>query len=337
MGSSWPAVEPKIVATFDFPKESSASLHISLTHLWAAENVLRLTTMNAEQLMQAVPWEDLSPTFRDAVLFTRRMKIQYLWIDSLCIVQDSPEDWLAESAVMNQVYKYSVCNIAATAASDGCLGLYQQRPPRTITPYRVCIQRKGHEQSYIYSLADGFWYTLLNARLNMRGWVFQERLLSPRTLHFSSQMLWECRMLHACETYPTGVPRKRFWESCKTWTRNARENDSSNWRMLSKDYCRTQLTNKTDRLAALAGLAQEMHLFTNDEYIAGLWKRDLPYALCWRLVAADWVNITRPVVYRCKNPPLAATRNEANRSPRSDVVLDFFRLSRERFSRMANG
>jgi hypothetical protein len=261
--------------------------------------------------MESVPLQDLSPTFRDAILFTRQVGIRYIWIDSLCILQDSPEDWLTESSVMNRVYKHSVCNIAATAASDYSPGLYQRRDPRMVTPYRTEIKRKRHERSYVYSLGgDTYHHAVSRAGINRRGWVFQERMLSPRTLHFSSQLFWECRLLHACETYPTGFPREPpslgndpepSWSNCKLWTKDIYMDATSSWRSLVQSYCRTQLTQQSDRLAALAGLAREMHSYTNDVYLAGLWKQQLPHALCWMLHETPRsTGIKRTDKYRCK-------------------------------------
>lgn len=297
--------------TSDFPKQASAPLYTSLSHLWAAETVLRLTTINQDELMQAIPLADLSPTFRDAISMTRQLGVRFLWIDSLCILQDSPDDWAAESSVMNQVYKHSVCNFAATAASDYSCGLYQRRDPRMVTPHRIQIQRKGHEQSYIYSLGDDYHHAVSKANLNLRGWVFQERMLSPRTLHFSSQLAWECRMLHACETYPTGYPRapaslindvETQWPNCKLWAKDIHTDATSTWTLLVQSYCKTQLTRPSDRLAAIAGLAQEMHSNTNHDYLAGLWKQQLPYGLCWMLYGTvNSGSVTNPEKYRCES------------------------------------
>ena len=267
--------------------------------------------------MQELPLPDLSPTFQDAITFTRQLGIRFLWIDSLCILQDSPDDWLAESCVMNRVYKYSVCNIAATAASGNSPGLYQRRDPRMVTPYRARIQREGHDRSYIYSLGDAHHHAVSKAGLNRRGWVFQERMLSPSTLHFSSQLIWECRMLNACETYPTGFPREPVslvndfetsWSNCKSWEKDLHVDTASSWVRLIQSYCKTQLTRQSDKLAALAGLAQEMHSHTKYEYLAGLWKQHLPYGLCWMIYGTQHSGeITKADKYRCE--PLNSGRD----------------------------
>ncbi|KAF2445386.1 hypothetical protein P171DRAFT_520191 [Karstenula rhodostoma CBS 690.94] len=71
----------------------------------------------------------LPQTFRDAVSTVRRLVIRYIWIDSLCIIQASAEDWQVEAALMAQVYGNAFC-LAATWASDGAKGLYPDRHPR---------------------------------------------------------------------------------------------------------------------------------------------------------------------------------------------------------------
>ena len=312
VGHDWPAVQPKLVVTSQLSKQLLAPLYTSLSHLWSAESVFRLTIDNQHQLMQAIPLTSLSPTFRDAILFTRQLGIRYLWIDSLCILQGSSDDWKIESALMNKVYKHSVCNIAATSASEYSPGLYQRRDPRLVTPYRVRIRRRGHNCVYIFSVGGSYHHDMTKARLNSRRWVFQERMLSLRTLHFSSQLLWECRTLHACETYPAGFPRPPValtndiempWPNPKLWIKAVRTNELSSWNLLVQSYCRTQLSRPTDRLAAIAGLAQEVQVYTKGVYLAGLWKEHLPYALCWSLWGTSRASgaVTRPDEYRCKS------------------------------------
>lgn len=305
-------MKPKLILAASLPQCSSAPPYLSLSHLWAAESVLRLTTSNQSQLMQGIPLANLSPTFRDAISFTQQLGIRYIWIDSLCILQDSPVDWAVESAHMNRVYKHSTCNIAATAASNYSPGLYQRRDPRMVTPYSTLIEREGYKRIYTFSLSDDHYNALGKASLNVRGWVFQERMLSLRTLHFSSQLIWECRMLQACETYPEGFPRAPItlvgldepsWSNSKLWEADIDTDPASMWALLLGSYCKTKLTRSSDRLAAIAGLAQEVHAHTGDEYLAGLWKQQLPASLCWMSLGTETSGeFTRPDIYRCRLP-----------------------------------
>ncbi|KAF2027021.1 hypothetical protein EK21DRAFT_72958, partial [Setomelanomma holmii] len=160
----WPAVEPRLVLSIEF---DVPPLYTSLSHLWAAETVLYLMASNQDRMMQTIAMTDLSPTFRDAIMFTRRLGIRNLWIDSLCILQDLMDDCIQQSGCMSRIYRHSVCNIAATAASDGSPRLYQ-RDPRMVTPCRAFIQRNGHEGTYIFSLRDTHKAAISKAILDQR-------------------------------------------------------------------------------------------------------------------------------------------------------------------------
>jgi len=92
---------------------------------------LRLLMSNILSLKTRIPLDHFPKTFREAVEAARRMGINYLWIDSLCIIQDSNGDWLKESVLMYQVYSNAFINIAATGAHAGNKGLFFERdlPP----------------------------------------------------------------------------------------------------------------------------------------------------------------------------------------------------------------
>jgi hypothetical protein len=91
---------------------------------------MKSTYMN---LQKAVQFSSLPRTFREAIAITRALGIAYLWVDSLCIIQDDDDDWRAESAKMGFVYEQAYCTIAATAASDGSQGCFAQKPNRSST------------------------------------------------------------------------------------------------------------------------------------------------------------------------------------------------------------
>ena len=252
---------------------------------------MKLVSSNIDSFRQCIPLESLSSTFLDAIRVTRALGLRYLWIDSLCIIQDSLADWEAESAEMASVYRNGVLNIAATGSSDNGGGLFQERNTHWVTPSKVHIQYKGHDKVYSASL-DSLWGKYINrATLNRRAWVFQERLLSPRTLHFAPQLFWECRRLQACETYPEGMPSREDLSeeldgsqspmSLKNWYEEFKGMEF--WVDVIRSYGRCSITMASDRLVAIAGLAQSLQPLLNDEYLAGLWKTDLPYNLVWSM------------------------------------------------------
>lgn len=136
-------------------------------------------------------------TFRDAIEITRALEIPYLWIDSLCIVQDDQEDWKIESRLMEQVYSNAYVTIAASCATGTYDGFLKPRP------HRDCVRVKVGATSTVYvcDAIDDFTRDVENGQLNRRGWVLQERALARRTIYFADkQTYWECGQGVRCET-----------------------------------------------------------------------------------------------------------------------------------------
>jgi hypothetical protein len=286
--------QPRLILTSEL-KSGSNNSYVTLSHRWASTHVVKLESSNIDSFRQCIPLGSLSSTFLDAIRVTRALGVRYLWIDSLCIIQDSLADWQAESTEMGSIYRNCVCNIAATSSSDNGGGLFQERNTHWVTPNKVRIQYEGHDKIYLASLYGPWGKWISRSALNKRGWVLQERLLSPRTLHFASQLFWECRMLQACETYPEGMPSgdNCYTEldgfelpiSLKNWHEEFKGTEF--WINVVQTYGRCSITRPDDRLIAIAGVAKSLQPLVNDEYLAGLWKKDLPYNLVWFLTNID--------------------------------------------------
>lgn len=102
---------------------------IALSHCWGGRQPLELTKENADPLKSCVPWAKLPNTFQDAIAVTRMLGLRYIWIDSLCIIQNDAQDWEREAAKMALIFESAYLTIAATAASNGrvctfCLNLF---------------------------------------------------------------------------------------------------------------------------------------------------------------------------------------------------------------------
>jgi hypothetical protein len=265
--------------------------YATLSYCWGgvASHVPHLRKENLTSYMQEIVVGDLPKTFRDAIECAYRLGVRYLWIDSLCIIQDSEEDWLRQSALMADIYARSFINLAATVSRTSNEGLFRYRAPSDVSP---CLVDLRYNESYgdVFHCVEGnAWETSVNSGiLNTRAWVLQEMMLASRTLHFASdQIFWRCKSLLASEIYPSGIfeeypeynRRLQLTTGPSVWGSHA-------WFDIVESYTSKLLTKESaDKIVALSGIAR--HVAMNDglrehDYLAGLWKHTLPLALIWR-------------------------------------------------------
>ncbi|CZR64467.1 uncharacterized protein PAC_14365 [Phialocephala subalpina] len=173
--------------------------YAALTHCWGPNmpesGMTKTRTLSSH--MKSIELPELPKSFRDALVITRSLDIPYIWIDSLCIIQDSREDWENESAQMGLVYSHAWCTIAASSAKSCHHGIHLFREDRLYSCDVILDGDQGSRVRVSISQPPPTWETFFNNNpLNTRGWTFQERELSPRILHFSAdQMWWECRSI----------------------------------------------------------------------------------------------------------------------------------------------
>jgi Heterokaryon incompatibility protein (HET) len=171
--------------------------YAALTHCWGPNmpepGMTKTRTLLSH--MKSIKLPELPKSFRDALIITRSLGIPYIWIDSLCIIQDSIEDWENESAQMGLVYSHAWCTIAASSAKSCHDGIHLFREDRLCSCDIILYSDQGSRLQVSISQTPPTWKKFFeNNPLNKRGWTFQERELSPRILHFSAdQMWWECR------------------------------------------------------------------------------------------------------------------------------------------------
>ena len=254
---------------------------------------LTLTKATIENFEQRIPQEALLKTFHDAIGITQEFGIDYLWIDSLCIVQDDADDWDREASSMAGVYGSSTLNIAASGASDGRIGCFFQRG-RSV---KCQVEMTVCGEKVLYDVVPRLMYERSLARmpLSKRGWALQERVLPRRTLHFTStEVFWECLQKTACETFPDGLPAAI---SYRPYGRNSFRKSfisKSMWMSLVEMYSECHLTKSSDKLVAISGLARSLQLQTKEQYVAGLWREELELQLCWEVSFARFNATTLP-------------------------------------------
>ena len=286
--------------------------YIALSHCWGKTPLPRTTEANLRQQREGIPVDKLPKSFQDAVAVTRSIGVRYLWIDSLCIVQDSIADWETESSQMAAIYNNAYVVLSASQATDSSCGFLDRvdrydvddlsaswrnsamaaekstefgrikNPDSSISrvfarPFRGNYTRRHHE-------------VLEESPLSSRAWGLQERLLARRVVHFTkSELLWECVECLKCEcmemdntktddSSPSGLVRGTQFTNLhhKAHTDRARL-----WIGLLSLYSQLMLTYESDRLAALSGLARHWQARGASQYLAGFWRDDILESLMW--------------------------------------------------------
>lgn len=281
--------------------------YIALSHCWGETKAPILKKHMLRTMTLGLDWHRLPKTFQEAILVTRRLGFRYLWIDSLCIIQDSPEDWLKESGTMQNVYANCVLTIVASWGKDSSTGLFIERKPLNQQPCRIignactgvyvqpnptAVRKDGVGSGHVESLEK-------------RAWAVQERFLPPRTLSYRSfELKWDCLESRGSESWPTGlrtlasrlmVQSRSLYKPVNTAFRElsllkARSNRFDlefidefypHWDNILIKYTRAKLTFPSDIFVAISGLIKNIETWTGLTNIYGLWKELLPIDLLW--------------------------------------------------------
>jgi hypothetical protein len=271
--------------------------YIALSHCWGGSLPLRTTSANLNDHLDAIPWESMPPTFRDAVEVTLALGYHYLWIDCLCIIQDSESDWLRECALMLQVYSCAVVTIAASQSTSPSDGMFKSvdRPNYTCT-IPICWPSTGELDSLVIDLP-------LHARdhgpdhvavgpLSKRGWALQEQVLSQRVLHICADgTFFQCAYCECSNRLPWPMPiarRSRSLLSSRTFLQIEDPHQILiQWHALVFHYAYRYLTFARDRLPAVSGIARRVAGRLHQSYVAGLWSDDLVVGLLWQVANPD--------------------------------------------------
>jgi hypothetical protein len=289
--------------TESFPTDTK---YLTLSHRWSNPPAVTLNNATAEQFRSSIPISEMlkpeAATLKQAVHVTRCLGFRYLWIDALCINQEEEQDKQHEISLMGEIYAGSELNLAATAASSGSDGLFHVRNPMEVEPFRKRVRLHGDTD---WIRGDTIVYTanfdgqVDTAPLNRRGWVFQERLLAHRVLHFArDQVYWTCSSLLAAEVMPYGNPALKilFGEEIRRWHLEiplgqiSFRNYRGTWAKLIESYSITSVTFPQDKLMAISAISRKMCKIRNlspRDYLAGLWRQDLPAQLLW-VVRNPW-------------------------------------------------
>lgn len=256
-----------------FESNGIKAKYIALSHCWGPRDRPPLTTTrsNLQEYCHHIYWSNIPKTFQDAITTVRQIGFQYIWIDSLCIVQDDQDEWSRESVKMGSIYERAELTIAASHSSDSWQGLFL---PRSESPPIVELPQffQGNQASikvFATIRRDQVGDTFPeHGPLSKRAWATQEWLLARRIVFYTNgQIIWSCKTITQRET------GEKFYSTAR----------NSKWKNIIEQYSERQLTNLTDRLIALEGLRTELQKKTADTYLHGLWKNSLPDQLLWQV------------------------------------------------------
>jgi Heterokaryon incompatibility protein (HET) len=269
-------------------------LYAAVSHCWGSAETLpaRTTKANLASRHLRINEDELSRTFRDAILLARHLSIRYLWIDSLCIIQDNTEDWARESANMASIYEDAWLVIAATHAEHGGIGCFSSRNDKTTLRSGIPQLNDPTAGMYIQNRGDHLHFDPMAAYnanpdqrypLLSRAWCFQERLLATRVLHFTrDELIWECRTTTRCECGSLERSEGIRGAFKTRWAVNRELGELFDlWHKTLRLYSKLRVTYGSDRLPALSGLAKKLQSRGCGEYAAGVWAKNIFADLMW--------------------------------------------------------
>ena len=289
----WPARVVKVgaeaISLVDFDPDTMGGGFAALSYPWGSAADLEhnppylALASTLDDLRAGISVTRLPLTIRHAVSLCVILEIGYLWVDSLCIIQDSPNDWEIEASKMETVYSASKLTIIAAAAKSCHDGISESTPPDSISlflstePVFQVIARKParsgyHQRRYNMIVAD---------TLATRGWAYQEEFLSSRYMKIATDdVQWKCQVGASCICGES--PAEQTEPTAETVTM------LETWEDIVEDFSRRSLTVETDRLVAFSGIARRFAPIFDDavegdesSYVAGLWRSDLVKQLQW--------------------------------------------------------
>jgi hypothetical protein len=293
--------------------------YAALSHCWGKSPQIITTLDNLLARKRCIPFDELTKTFQEAVLVSRALSIEYLWIDSLCIIQNSADDWAREASMMGAVYQNALVTIAATASDSGTKGLFRKLHQHEVygcttegEDYRLIFrEQSSHFQETGRESARDRDEVLFP--LTYRAWCLQERLLSPHVLHFTpNELVFECLQNVRCECRRK---RKLLDTTPKTYIHSSSTesvpstNKAAIWRSLVSAYSELRMTYPSDKLVAFSGVAKKFAQPGND-YLAGLWRNSLLDDLLWN---KPWGEVYPRPVWRAPSWSWASVDGQISR------------------------
>lgn len=302
---------------------SDAQPYLCLSYCWGGDQHMRLTkgTLRSWLSTYKKSFERLPKTLQDAIAVTRQLGYRYLWIDSLCIVQDDLHDIEQEITRMPSYYQGAAFTILASRAANCMDGFLQPRsdgpdssheyifPMKFKVPEsKTTVEKVETVHIVIYTALSNdsmtkqirflpLGYNIATESTQSRGWILQEELLSSRILDYGTQYThWKCSEHSSCQGKQDGGddPEMRMWtppllsdtkniDSTVNLLYPSLSGAEVAWFYTVEEFTNRLTTLRKDRVYAIAGIAEQYSQHIDCRYLSGIWMSSLPYALLWRI------------------------------------------------------
>ncbi|RSL61215.1 hypothetical protein CEP53_005203 [Fusarium sp. AF-6] len=307
----------KLTQGLDLPK---CTRYAALSYVWGNPELqehIKTTRSTLASHLDGIKFSSLPKTLRDAVVFTRELGLDFLWVDSLCIIQNDQDEWTHEAGRMYDVYGNSFVTLVALWGDDCDSGLFDSCAEWQ--SQQIATLRLGQD-TWPLHISQEHEVLQLNHRwfdweppLLTRAWCFQERLVAPRCVFFGrSELIFGCHQGVDCECginygvvrYPPSnqdafLPLSYMGERRDIDTRLSHgpehglrwvdPDPRKAWRQVVEDYSFLELSSEKDRLIALGAVAKQLsYARPGEQYLAGLWSATLLIDLCWYVPAGKW-------------------------------------------------
>lgn len=284
------AKDAVVIRLTDINDKSPVS-YAALSYCWGdlKANEFQTTQATVASRYEGVDFRQLPRTIKDAVTTTRALGLEYLWVDSLCIIQDDKDDKNREIADMSRIFGNSTITISAARAERCTDGFLQERD-------LIACYEQVYELPFVGPDGIPTGQTVFCSErdlrrserdpIDFRAWPLEEHRLPPRLMRFGTyQVVLTYRTPeNSYEKVRVDGGSDELLEQPADFSSNASTQALTEWQKDIVQYTSRSITQPEDRLPAIAAVAENYGKRLGSgpqDYLAGLWRQGLPGLLLW--------------------------------------------------------
>ncbi|KAH6664518.1 heterokaryon incompatibility protein-domain-containing protein [Halenospora varia] len=336
---------PRLVALEDYDlsygSEDIGIKYAALSYRWGspsdASSMLKTEKHSLKNRFTGIAICEMPRVVQEAISVCHKLSIRYLWVDALCIVQDDQLDWEQEAFRMGKVYEGAFVTIVPLAAHTCHEGFLQRSQEIIRVRFQSIIRPEIHGNFYLrhvprFNINQSFHFPSLHglelqsSTWGTRGWTFQEETLSSRLLYFGEATVFlYCHNWLHLESYDRGYNESRL-SFDKHISLSNPLTLYEEWEEGVPLFANRFLSYPKDRFPAISALARKIAIATKDEYVAGIWRRNLFRGLLWHVTPEDrWENFL--ISLTTPDPYIAPSWSWASRNCYLDFGTERHQLS----------